>query len=124
MVGYEVTIKETSKTLTAKERIQLKDTTDAIKLDKATQEADVIIDVDYYAELEIHNEKSDDKDYANYVIVAKNGNRYVTGSPSLWSSFINIFKEMENETEAWSIKVYRMPSKNREGKDFLTCSVI
>lgn len=124
MVGYEVKVRVTSKQLTAKERIQLKDTTDAIKLDKATQEGEVIIDVDYYAELEIHNDKSDDKDYDNYVIVAKDGQRYVTGSPSLWSSFLNIYNEMENETEPWAIKVYRMPSKNREGKDFLTCSII
>lgn len=124
MTGYEVKIVETSKELTAKERIQLKDTTDAIKLNKATQGADVEIDVDYYAELSVHNEKADDKDYANYVIVDKSGERYVTGSPSFWSSFKNIFSEMAEETEPWKLKVYRMPSKNREGKDFITCSII
>ena len=124
MANYEVTIVESSKKLTAKERIQLKDTTDAIKLDKATQIEAVVIDVDYFAELAIHNDKADDKDYANYIIVDKNGDRYVTGSPSFWSSFTNIYSEMANETEPWSLKVYRMPSKNREGKDFITCSVI
>lgn len=124
MTGYEVKIVETSKELSAKERIQLKDTTDAVKLDKATQVEDVEIDVDYYAELSIHNEKSEDKDYANYVIVDKSGERYVTGSPSFWSSFMNIFNEMANETEPWTLKVYRMPSKNREGKYFITCSII
>ena len=124
MTGYEVTIVETSKELSAKERIQLKDTTYAVKLDKATQVEAVEIDVDYYAVLSIHNEKAEDKDYANYVIVDKSGERYVTGSPSFWSSFMNIFNEMENETEPWTLKVYRMPSKNREGKDFITCSII
>lgn len=124
MTGYEVKIVETSKELSAKERIQLKDTTDAIKLDKATQCSDVEIDVDYYAELSVHNEKTDDKDYANYVIVDKSGGRYVTGSPSFWSSFKNIFEEMKEETEPWKLKAYRMPSKNREGKDFITCSII
>lgn len=124
MTGYEVKIVETSKELSAKERIQLKDTTDAIKLDKATKADSVEIDVDYYAELSIHNEKAEDKDYANYVIVDKSGERYVTGSPSFWSSFMNIFNEMANETEPWTLKVYRMPSKNREGKDFITCSII
>lgn len=124
MTGYEVTIKEVSKELTAKERIMLKDTTDCIKLDKATQEAPVIIDVDFYAELEIHNEKAEDKDYANYVVVAKDGQRYVTGSQSFWSSFLNIYEEMKNESEPWSIKAYRMASKNRQGKDFITCSII
>lgn len=124
MTGYEVKIVETSKELSAKERIQLKDTTDAIKLDKATKADSVEIDVDYYAELSIHNEKAEDKDYANYVIVDKSGERYVTGSQSFWSSFMNIFNEMANETEPWTLKVYRMPSKNREGKDFITCSII
>lgn len=124
MTGYEVKIVETSKELSAKERIKLKDTTDAVKLDKATQVEAVEIDVDYYAELSIHNEKAEDKDYANYVIVDKSGERYVTGSPSFWTAFMNIFNEMANETEPWTLKVYRMPSKNREGKDFITCSII
>jgi glucose dehydrogenase len=121
---YSVTVRESSKELTAKERIQIKDTTDAIRLDEATKESAVIIDADFYAVLDIHNEKSDDKDYTTYVIVDKDGQRYTTGSPSFWSSFKNIYEEMEDETEPWSIKVYRMPSKNRAGKDFITCSLI
>lgn len=124
MANYEVKIVESSKQLSAKERIQLKDTTDSVKLDKATQVENIIIDVDFYAELAIHNEKADDKDYSTYVIVDKDGTRYTTGSPSFWSSFCNIYDEMADETEAWTLKVYRMPSKNREGKDFITCSVI
>lgn len=124
MEGYSVQILTTSKELSAKERIQLKDTTDSIKLDKATQTAEVIIDVDMFAELLVHNDKADDKEYNTYVIVDKDGTRYTTGSPSFWSSFMNIYEEMKDETEAWELKVYRMPSKNREGKDFLTCSVI
>jgi precorrin-2 methylase len=121
---YAVVVAECSKELSAKERIQIKDVTDAIRLDEATKESAVIIDADFYAVLNIHNEKSDDKDYNTYVVVDKNGQRYTTGSPSFWSSFMNIFEEMEGETEPWSIKVYRMPSKNRAGKDFITCSLI
>lgn len=123
MTGYEVKIVETSKELSAKERVQLKDTTDAVKLDKATQGNEVIIDVDFFAELNIHNEKSEDKDYKNYVVVDKNGTRYVTGSDSFWSSFRNIVAEMDGET-GWGVKAYQMPSKNREGKSFITCSVV
>lgn len=121
---YSVTVSETSKELTAKERIQIKDTTDAIRLDEATKENAVMIDVDFYAVLNIHNEKSDDKEYTTYVIVDKDGQRYTTGSPSFWSSFMNIYEEMKNESESWAIKAYRMPSKNRAGKDFITCSLI
>lgn len=126
MEGYSTVIRECSKELTAKQRIQLKDTTDTIKLDAATQETEegVMIDPEFFAILDVHNEKSDNKDYTVYVIVDKDGQRYVTGSESFWSSFMEIYNEMKNETEPWAIKVYRMPSKKREGKDFITCSVI
>lgn len=123
MNGYSVAIKESSRELTAKQRIALKDTTGAVKLDEATQVEPVIINVDMYAILAIHNEKSENPDYDNYVVVDKNGTKYVTGSASFWSSFMDIFTEMEGEDEAWTLKVYRVPSKNYKGKDFITCSI-
>lgn len=122
--NYSVTVAYCSKDLTAKERVQIKDTTDCTKLDTATLEGNVLINVDFYAQLNIHNEKSEDKDYSTYVVVDKDGTRYVTGSASFWSSFTSICDEMKEETEPWAIKVFRMPSKNRAGKDFITCSLI
>ena len=123
MNGYAVAIKESSRELTAKQRIALKDMTDAVKLDEATQVEPVIINVDMYAVLDIHNEKSENPDYENYIVVDKNGTKYATGSASFWSSFMDIFTEMEGEDEAWTLKVYRVPSKNYKGKDFITCSI-
>ena len=123
MNGYSVSIKESSRELTAKQRIALKDTTGAVKLDEATQVEPVIINVDMYAVLDIYNEKSENPDYENYIVVDKDGTKYITGSASFWSSFIDIFTEMEGEDEAWTLKVYRVPSKNYKGKDFITCSI-
>lgn len=124
-MAFTVEVKETSKELTHKERVQITDTTDCKKLDSETQESGaIIINPAWYAILAIHNDKSEDKDYENYVIVDKDGTRYVTGSHSFISSFLNIFKEMDGSDEEWSLKVYRVPSKNRAGKDFITCSVI
>jgi hypothetical protein len=123
MTGYSVSIATASKELTAKERIQLKDTTSAIKLDEITQTESIIIHPAMYAELDIHNEMSDNKDYKNYIVVDVDGTKYVTGSSSFWTSFMDIASEMENETEEWAIKVYRMPSKNYKGKEFITCSI-
>ena len=124
--NYKVTIARVSRELSVKERIQLKDLSDTIKLDKATQVEPVIIDVDYYATLDIHNEKSDDKDYKNYVVVAKDGTRYVTGSQSFITAFEGVADEISDSDEdvEFSIKVYRLPSKNREGKEFITCSLV
>ena len=124
---YEATIKYTSRELSVREKIKIKDTTGSTTLDKATEEGAVVIAPDYWASISIHNEKSkrDDKDYDNYVIVDRNGSIYSTGSESFWNSFINIADEMiaagENEFE---IKVYRMPSKNFAGKDYITCSLV
>lgn len=124
MTGYSVEIKETSRELTAKQRIALKDTSDAIKLDTACDENAVIIEPAVCAILAIHNEKSDDVDYENYVIIDKNGDKYVTGSLSFWTSFMGIYDEMKGEDEAWAIKVYKLDSKNYKGKKFITCSII
>lgn len=124
MTGYSVEIKESSKELSAKERIMLKDTSDAVKLDLACDEEAVIITPDSFAVLGIHNEKSDNKDYDSYILQDENGEKYVTGSPSFWDSFMDIYNEMKEETEKWSIKVYKLDSKNYKGKQFLTCSII
>lgn len=122
MRDYEVKISECSKELDKRERIRIKDLSDAIRIDKATQLEELFIDVDYYAILDIHSENSEDKDYQNIMVVDMEGNKYVTGSKPFTTSFLNIFSEMEGE--AFQVKCYRLPSKKREGKDFLTCSLM
>lgn len=124
MTGYSVEIKETNKELTAKERILLKDTSDAIKLDEACAEEAVNIKPVLYAVLAVHNEKSDNVDYEQYVLQDASGQKYVTGSESFWSSFMDIYAEMEDEEEEWAIKAYKLDSKNYKGKKFLTCSIV
>lgn len=129
MNGYKATVRECSKELTAKERIMLKDTSNAEPLDILTQEANfngkiLLINVDYYATLDIHNEKTDNKDYINFIVVDKDGKKYVTGSQSFISSFTDIFEEMTEAGETdIVIQVYRKESKNYKGKDFITCSI-
>ena len=122
--NYSATVEFCSKELSAKERVLIKDTTDAVKLDTATAEEAVIIDVDWFAILNIHNEKSDTIDYKNYILVDKNGVKYVTGSQAFYSSFKEIYDEMAGEKEDWAIKAYQVPSKNFTGKNFLTCSIV
>lgn len=124
MEGYSVNIREVSRSITAKERVMLKDTTNAISLDEVTQEGKFIFEPDYYAILDVHNEKSDDKDYIKYVIVDKAGTKLVTGSESFFTSFKSIMDEMAGCNEEFSIEVYRMPSKNYKGKEFITCSIV
>lgn len=122
--NYNVSIVACSKELSAKERVALKTMTDAVRLDTATADGELEIFPAYWAELQIHNEKSQDKDYSNYIIVDKSGNKFVTGSASFWDSFNDIASEMEGETEEWGIKVFQQPSKNYVGKGFITCVII
>lgn len=136
---YSAVIEYASKTLSGKQKAMLKDTTNALSLDELTQPQpkhddggnvigmeprSVVIDPDFYVVLAVHNEKSKDKDYKKYVIVDKSGKKYITGSESLMRSFKDILTDMEGEEEEYGIEVYRMPSKNFKGKDFLTCSIV
>lgn len=127
MTDYNVSIKESSKELTNRERIRIKDTSNAVKLDEAANgDSPLIIEPDYYAVLEVHNEKSENKDYEVYIIVDTSGTKFVTGSTSFFTSFANIWSEMidDDSDEAWQIEVYKKDSKNYKGKQFLTCSIV
>lgn len=124
MTGFEAKIREASKELTAKERVKFKDTTNAVQLDDATKESPLVIAPDFYVILDIHNERSEDKDYVKYIVVDKAGNKFVTGSESFFTSFKSIFEEMGGTNEDYEIEVYRLPSKNYKGKEFLTCSIV
>lgn len=124
MTGFEAKIREASKELTAKERVKFKDTTNAIQLDDATKENPLVIAPDFYVILDIHNERSEDKDYVKYIVVDKDGIKFVTGSESFFTAFKSIFEEMGGTNEDYEIEVYRLPSKNYKGKEFLTCSIV
>lgn len=124
MTGYSVKIVNASKELSARERVAVKDTTNAIALDDATKDSTLVIAIDYYVELAIHNEKSEDKDYKKYVVVDKSGNKFVTGSESFFTAMLEIMDEMSDSGEDFEIQVYRIPSKNYKGKEFLTCSIV
>lgn len=123
--NYSVAIEEASMELNARAKIILKDTSDAHKLDAIVDDGEgIVIAPKDYAILAIHNDKADDPDYKNYLIIDKDNNKYVTGSNSFWNSFMNIFDEMKAEGEDFEIKIYKLPSKNYNGKSFLTCSLI
>lgn len=127
MEGYNVEIVHSTKELTVREKIRIKDLSNAIQLDEATQqEGNIVIDFDYYVILKVHNEFSkDDKDYNKFVIVDKGGNKFVTGSESFMTSLEEIVDEMADAGETdFEIEAYRKDSKNYTGKQFLTCTIV
>lgn len=126
MKDYEAKVRTSTKELTAREKIALKDLGNAIQLDTATIEHGTItIPVDYYAIVDVHNEKSDNKDYSKCVIVDTSGTKYCTGSESFVRKLEDIYDELRDcdETEM-TIEVYRQESKNYKGKQFICCSLV
>ena len=124
MEGYSVKIIESSRELSARERIAIKDFGNAVPLDEATKDGKLVITPTDYAILAVHNEKSDNKDYTKYVIIDTAGTKYITGSENFFSSLAEIMNEMSGENEEFSIEVYQMESKNYKGKSFITCSIV
>ena len=131
MKDYTCKIVECSKELSVKEKIKVKDLTNAISIDSVvTDDTPLVISPDFYVVLDVHNERSKDKDYKKYVIFDKAGNKYTTGSDSFMNAFTGIYAEMleaygsADNFEDFSIEVYRKPSKNYAGKSFLSCSIM
>lgn len=127
MTNYRTAITESSKELSVREKIKLKDLTSAIAIDKVVEpEKPLVIAPDFYAYLSIHNEKlsENEQDYKTMVIVDKSGTKYYTGSDSAISSFVDIFDEMIDTAEPFEIEFYKRESKNYSGKHFITCSLV
>lgn len=110
--------------LTKKEQLALTIGDNSVALDAEAENGSfVITGIRGYAVLAIHNDKANgDKDYTKYIILTENGN-YSTGSESFMNTFIDIFENMEGEAD-WGIEVIRKPSKNYNGKYFLSCTVV
>lgn len=110
--------------LSKKEQLALTIGDNSVALDAEAENGSfVITGIRGYAVLAIHNDKATgDKDYVKYIIITENGN-YSTGSESFMNTFIDIFENMEGESD-WGIEVIRKPSKNYNGKYFLSCTVV
>ena len=127
---YSTRIVNSSRELTVKEKITLKDFNDCVGLDTVvTTDNGFIIDPDVIVVVEVHNERAkDDKDYTTIVILDKDGTKYSTSSNSLRDSISDIMDELadleEDEKADLKIKVFKKPSKNYTGKYFLTATVV
>ena len=122
-MNFKVSIKEASAELTAKERVSLKNTTGATRLDEVvTPEEPFIITPKFWAVLHVENEASSDKEYEQYVIMGTDGQKYITGSQTFFRSFISIWEDMAGEE--FDLKIFKLPSKNFQGRYFLTCDIV
>lgn len=123
---FSAKIAYASRELSIEERIKVKDTRDAESLEKISRDGAQVLNIVAYVVLDIHNEKSEDKDYRQYVLLDKDGNKYMTGSEPFFNSFEDIWEELEDAevpVEQRFFKIYQRPSKNYAGRNFVTCSL-
>lgn len=127
---YSAEILETSKDLTVTEKIAIKNTSDAIRLNDKADECGVDgfnVTIDYYATIKVHNEKSrKEKDYEQLVLVSTDGTKFVTGSDSFKNAFYDIVTELIDSdiTTNFTIHIVGKPSNNYAGRNFITCGLI
>lgn len=124
--NYSVSISESSTEFKGKALLKVTDMAASAPLnDVVTAEQALIIKVNDYAVVDVHNENAKgDKDYHQYVLIDDNGDTYRTGSEAFFRSFKAIWDAMNDSDEVWELKVYKVPSKNYKGKDCILCTVI
>jgi hypothetical protein len=123
-MAYTAEIIRSNRELSKKERVMYKDASDCKRLDEETSlNGRIRIKPVLWLELAVHNDKAkDNKDYSQFIIVDTDGQAYLTGSQNFYNNFLGIASEMDGEE--FEIEVYRRPSKNYNGKEFLTCKLV
>ena len=123
---YSTRIVNSSRELTLKERITLKDFNDCVGLDKVVEnDKGFIIDPDVIVVVEVHNERAkDDKDYTTIIILDKDGTKYSTSSNSLRDSISDIMDELSDLSDEDRADLHIKVFKNYSGKYFLTATVV
>ena len=116
--------------LTPKERIQLADMVDVEAIDAVLAEnpEGIQIDVDFFYVVDVHNDspKVENSDYTKYVIVAKDGKKYATGSENFFRQFERYYQELKEYDllNEFTVRLFRTPSPTYRDKYFITCSLV
>lgn len=132
---YEVTITGSSlEKIRGTERLRYTNFAGMVQLDDIISDDGVktALDITGYVECHVHNDKSDTSEYDKLVLIAKDGELYLTGSDSFKRGFIEIFEALTDDfvedgiapqDRVYPILAFKAPSKNIKGKTFLCCAV-
>lgn len=111
--------------LSVKDEIRVKDFTSFEQVEALVKTKEEF-KPEWLAELDVHNEKSENKDYAVYVFRTADGEMFYTSSESLAESLVDIIslKDRLNAAEAeWGVVIKEFKSKNNTG-DFYKAVVV
>ena len=132
---YEVTITGSSlEKIRGTERLRYTNFAGMVQLDDIISDDGVktALDITGYVECHVHNDKSDTSEYDKLVLIAKDGELFLTGSDSFKRGFIEIFEALTDDfvedgiapqDRVYPILAFKAPSKNIKGKTFLCCAV-
>lgn len=121
---YNVTVTDSNRELTAREKVKVLDVSDMINLNEAIREqGSITFTVDLYVATHVENAKSESKEYDRYILKDTEDNWYTTGSESFATKVRDLIDICTDEDIPVEIKCFAKPSKNFAG-NFLTCSLI
>lgn len=132
---YEVTITGSSlEKIRGTERLRYTNFAGMAQLDDIISDDGVktALDITGYVECHVYNDKSDTQEYDKLVLIAKDGELYLTGSDSFKRGFMEIFEALTDDfvedgiapqDRVYPILAFKAPSKNIKGKTFLCCAV-
>lgn len=122
---YKAEILESEVELTKKERIMYKQFDECQSLDKVVSvDEGLILNIVNIIKVRIHNDsiKASDKEYEKILYVTDAGERYTSGSKSLYESIKDIWDEMEEEMI--TVKVIKKASSNYPDRCFMTAVLL
>lgn len=103
--------------LSVKDEIRVKDFTSFAQVEELVKTKEEF-KPEWLVELDVHNEKSENKDYLVYVFHTEDGGMYYTSSESLAESLVDIIslRDRLNDAEAeWGVVIKEFKSKNNTG---------
>ena len=123
--NYHAEVVSSWKELTAREKFILKDISAATPLDEVVSpEEGIIVTATNYVQVDVHNEKSDSKDYVVNIVVDDENRTYRTGSDSFANAMEDIRDYMSDEgLNEVEIRIYKKESPNYKGKHFITATL-
>lgn len=130
MNNYTVELEYSTREITKRELVKFKEFADCISIDELSQVNEsngvkTLINVCDIFGFKVHNEASENKDYRSYIIVDKDGVKYITSSETFFIKITNIYEDIKDESdEDIIISVIRKESTNYKGKEFLTCVLV
>lgn len=124
---YKAEIDYSFKELSAKEKIKMKTSNDFQSLDTLLDDTGqpIKLTVNNFVALKVHNDNSESKDYTKYIVIDDKGDKFSTGSESFFTTLSMIADEMKEIGEdTFEINVFKKPSKNYQGRGFITCELV